>query len=645
MMIYIPLGIASVDDAPIEKKVRIQHSKDEEKQFAQAFRVPYDDPKGKRVDRFVSFCNKCVKMWNPAKYYALYSSIVQSSGTGKSRLLAEVAKKRYVIYCCLRGPGSTGYPPSSPIRRKLITDAQATDPRKWPSERLYVSFLVAAIEVFQKTMSNNRMDCGTWFNYHTNESCSYWKEVEERMDCLGYEKRADFSEIHQKDAIAKALKNVGCFDKRFVTHLVFAFDEARSLLPSRSNADYFSSLRRALRCLPTYHPSQHQAFAIMLDTTSAVADFLPEMERDPSSRPLIEGLKLMPPFYLLDTIDDTITVATPPRSIEEMYCGQRLLQLGRPLFRSYIQAGDLSFFSTHLITLKNTAAAKLAGGEFPRVVQMTDALSVLSCRVCVDIVPTNHIASQLVASYMRFCVFVSESRQYLFTIAPSEPFLVDVATDLMYQNGCLVKLIKQLSDAMRCGVVDGGSRGELVARLLLILAVDQAIKQSLWKQELSHTCPVTVELFFDHLFGADALSKPVCSSTDQRELFKRGLIFFTHFIPVYYKPRRQHLLHALTRGAAIICERNNQGVDIIIPVLLPADVDTNYTDLHADDFTCEEDFPLNFTPEFPEDNEETNLITAYDNHGDRSKKRRLDSVSIVRCFASSFQLRFLIPAI
>jgi len=383
----------------------------------------------------------------------------------------------------------------------------------------------------------------------------------------------------------------------------------------------------------------------MLDTTSAVADFLPEMERDPSSRPLIEGLKLMPPFYLLDTIDDTITVATPPRSIEEMYCGQRLLQLGRPLFRSYIQAGDLSFFSTHLITLKNTAAAKLVGGEFPRVVQMTDALSVLSCRVCVDIVPTNHIASQLVASYMRFCVFVSESRQYLFTIAPSEPFLVDVATDLMYQNGCLVKLIKQLSDAMRCGVVDGGSRGELVARLLLILAVDQAIKQSLWKQELSHTCPVTVELFFDHLFGADALSKPVCSSNDQRELFKRGLIFFTHFIPVYYKPRRQHLLHALTRGAAIICERNNQGVDIIIPVLLPADVDTNYTDLHADDFTCEEDFPSNFTPEFPEDNEETNLITAYDNHGDRSKKRRLDSVSIVRCFASSFQLRLLIPAI
>ncbi|CAG8469378.1 4227_t:CDS:2 [Paraglomus brasilianum] len=79
--------------------------KDEEEQFAQTFRVPYDNPKGKHVDHFVSFCNKCIKMWNPAKYYALYSLIVQSSGT----------------------------------------DAQVTDPQKWPSKRLYVS-LVAAIE-------------------------------------------------------------------------------------------------------------------------------------------------------------------------------------------------------------------------------------------------------------------------------------------------------------------------------------------------------------------------------------------------------------------------------------------------------------------------------------------------------------------
>jgi len=79
-------------------------------------------------------------------------------------------------------------------------------------------------------------------------------KVKEHMDCLGYEKKADFSEIHQKYVIARALKNVWCFDKRFITHLIFAFDEAHSLLPSRSNANYFSSFQSALQCLPTYHP-------------------------------------------------------------------------------------------------------------------------------------------------------------------------------------------------------------------------------------------------------------------------------------------------------------------------------------------------------------------------------------------------------
>src|SRR6185312_10625933 len=105
---------------------------------------------------------------------------------------------------------------------------------------------------------------------------------------------------------------------------------------------------------------------------------------------------------------------------------------------------------------------------------MIEVLSVLSVRLCLDVVPTNHIASEMVGSYLRLCIFISKSCRYLFTISPSEPILVDVAAELMLQPGHLIKLIDKLFDATRCGVVDDGYRGELVARMLLLLAADVA---------------------------------------------------------------------------------------------------------------------------------------------------------------------------
>ncbi|CAG8630516.1 24_t:CDS:1, partial [Paraglomus occultum] len=56
---------------------------------------------------------------------------------------------------------------------------------------------------------------------------------------------------------------------------------------------------------------------------------------------------------------------------------------------------------------------------------------------------------------------------------------------------------------------------------------------------------------------------------------------------MFYSPRRQHLLHAMTRGAAIICKRNNAGVDLIIPVLLASSSSVVFTSSFADDPTSQ----------------------------------------------------------
>ncbi|CAG8506607.1 1990_t:CDS:2 [Funneliformis caledonium] len=183
----------------------------------------------------------------------------------------------------------------------------------------------------------------------------------------------------------------------------------------------------------------------------------------------------------MDTIDDTWTAFNPPAT-----------------------ALNSKAIHQDILTIRNLACFKLVcSTEFSSKLSMIEALSVLS------------------------------SRRYLFTISPSELILVDVAAELMFQPGHLVKFIDRLFDATRCGVVDGSYRDELVARLLLLLAADVA-----------------------------SMNKNKSVEDEECSKFLSGTIFFTHFIPMFYSPRRQYLLYTMTYSAAIICKRNNARVDL-----------------------------------------------------------------------------------
>jgi len=44
-------------------------------------------------------------------------------------------------------------------------------------------------------------------------------------------------------------------------------------------------------------------------------------------------------------------------------------------------------------------------------------------------------------------------------------------------------------------------------------------------------------------------------------------VLITHFIHITYVPNKQDLAKAMRRGAAIICKRNQEGADLLIPIL------------------------------------------------------------------------------
>ena len=76
---------------------------------------------------------------------------------------------------------------------------------------------------------------------------------------------------------------------------------------------------------------------------------------------------------------------------------------------------------------------------------------------------------------MATCIKVDKDRKSLYITYPSEPILSEAAARLMmsqeFYNSMIIKLSNQVSKSK----IEGGYRGELVARLLLLRCYDQVI--------------------------------------------------------------------------------------------------------------------------------------------------------------------------
>ncbi|KAI7944315.1 hypothetical protein MJO28_011843 [Puccinia striiformis f. sp. tritici] len=64
------------------------------------------------------------KQWDPARYQALYTSIIAPTMSGTTRLLIELAKEVCVVYICLGPPRSIGQPPRSRIALMMLPNTE-----------------------------------------------------------------------------------------------------------------------------------------------------------------------------------------------------------------------------------------------------------------------------------------------------------------------------------------------------------------------------------------------------------------------------------------------------------------------------------------------------------------------------------------
>ena len=121
-----------------------------------------------------------------------------------------------------------------------------------------------------------------------------------------------------------------------------------------------------------------------------------------------------------------------------------------------------------------------------------------------------------------------------------------------------------LVDCVKTGMVDAGYRGELLAKILLLCAIDHVrIKSG------SFSSPISVEYFLLSLGGQNLLEiiKSQLSTPNFKKL-ANGTVLFTHFLYVTYTPTEDTFAEHYHNFRAFFCRRNQDVIDLMIIVRL-----------------------------------------------------------------------------
>jgi hypothetical protein len=151
------------------------------------------------------------------------------------------------------------------------------------------------------------------------------------------------------------------------------------------------------------------------------------------------------------------------------------------------------------------------------------------------------------------------------------------------------ELLEELDRSLKNGVVDAGFRGELVARIILLLAWDRCCLDSISmdgeKNVLSSGIflrPVQLIRFLDALLNLPAETiEELQTQFDNPE--RTAWVRCSHFVRLDHVPSVDQLLELYQRGAVAIMTNLNRGVDLVIPIVFSKD---DAVELKVDMVSC-----------------------------------------------------------
>ena len=557
--------------------------------------------------------------WSPDIYFAPYTCIVGPSMMGKSRLLKEIAKEVCVIYICLRPKDSTGEPP----RSQLATEMLGTN----SSEQYYNALIAAMLHVtsdFFKKKAREKSDRAEllkeWNEHQKSIHSDFYSNVRSKLGEL----------VVAKDSPKGLCDAVGSIhDNDFFEYtklkVVLAIDEASALLEISPIGEVprFREFRRSFRNIP----KSAGIFAVLVDTNSRVANFLPNTRYDRSPRNI--GLRggqglLYPPIYKIASFDVMVPSDGRPENWNDLLLPKRLCQYGVPFYSVYLKDAMASkTVVTLAIAVDEMARFALKKLLFcddtTKTVEITDAraLALLGPTIGVPLHGLARLNVELTASHAAHCGYIDPANELQYSFYPSQPIYALAANDYLYQNeDKLVLCIEALARVFSRGCVDTGEAGEYASRIILLCAMnktvhdlktldkaragtdnkapdgmdidsppddmktlDKAPKTSNKAPNIPDSRPVElkefpgaipVAKFLETLTGISANTLPLGSiaSKQKKRLLEEGMMHWNHFIQRKKTPTTESLMEGLHRGVAMQCQHSQKAFDQVLTIYL-----------------------------------------------------------------------------
>jgi hypothetical protein len=369
--------------------------------------------------------NDCISLLNGGDKYYPYISMVQSSGTGKTRLVFEYAQQKKVplFYACFREISESGYPFGTLFRGQMLDATKDDD-----SAHAFVHSLIETI----KSLDSEDLSqfFGDQITSKENNSSSqtkqslfalFWDQVLRETHLLiqqslekkatkltaitvvqtgasadvAAEVEADVSVSIETLAPAGAA-SVFTFSKfERIQHLV-VFDEARALLTicdQNYETSYFIHLRRAIL---NFELDLRAAgiMIVFIDTTSKVANFSPPVSQMSSSW-RGDGYNLLPPFHNVANAANLYWAKCPDQNVDD----STVFLFGRPLWWTKFFNDGCNFQDLFTLAKQKLLCSKEAFSN-SNIHQPSASAAIICCLLDLTITPGTKLSVNLISSHM-----------------------------------------------------------------------------------------------------------------------------------------------------------------------------------------------------------------------------------------------------
>ncbi|KAG1777972.1 hypothetical protein EV702DRAFT_1196772 [Suillus placidus] len=525
---------------------------------------------GEAVDGFYEYLkNDHIKFKGGGRsrpYYAKFCSIVQSSGTGKSRLMTEATKgfpKRDLVPARILTEYTTGCTQAEYSARScafftaIFGTLQQDLSSQLPALRSGSSD--DAIKAWNDKICDMRSEARTEFfeivkiryqatldqikipkestnvaTEHAAKKGPWSSKPKAPKERTGVALTLESADAQLRDEKVDVPKLEGeSFLKNAFQDMVIAMPHI--FAAGKRGEKALGNEPKLVIAFDEAHPLSKlssQVWVVFASTTSQVADFSAPQVIHNSQRVPVAGEILYPPYTDLGW--DQLAIPLGDISANDVAKFHHIVGFGRPLWKSHVQEEIID-------GVVELAAQKLCKSKTfdPKVTNQ--ALAVLSQRFGLDICfghpdAVSYIETG-VASHLRVRFSTTEDRIWSFTGYPSEPLLSCVAAILLHETpNHLKQALQVLREKADSGMVEIGQSGELTSRLLLLLAKDlfirhepsQDVIQDLHYNrrgdaELLDCQKVSVIEFPEYLFGMTFWSK---AGEDA------AYINFSHWVPM-----------------------------------------------------------------------------------------------------------------